>query len=464
VRLRNSEIHGRINGNLAIEFTDQKLTSFAGLELFSRYFRAIGLRESIRDALRRFGIGGDYGVHELVLTFVALWLSGGNRLRHVRYLSSDWLVRRIVGVKRLATERTLSRWLKRFTPAALDALIGFNATLVLGLMKSLELKRVTLDFDGTVLSTGDEVENAARGYNPHKRFAKSYYPFLCHVSQTGHFLRVKNRRGNLHDSKGGALSMISNCIRDVREALGRSVVIEVRLDSAFFSEKILRFLIKLGIPYAIKMPLWKWTGVKELINQRERWGVATNDLSYFTTTLTLAKWKIAVPVVIFRKCLTKSNRKPKTFQLDLFDPGDGIYEYQVVATNQELTAENVLDFYNGRCGMEREIAEIKTEYGFANIPTKEFMANSAYQALSLMAHTLVKNFQLATHQAPARKRTSSRTNSFSFESLKSLRFKVIARAGRVVNASGRSTLKMTAESKVESDYRKIERAISSIAA
>lgn len=464
MRLRNSEIHGRINGNLEIEFTDQKLTSFSGLELFNRYFRATGLRAGVQKAFLRSGIGGDYKVSELVLTFVTLWLSGGNRLRHIRYLSSDWLIKRVVGVRRMATERTLSRWLKRFTPAALDVLLGINTSLALGALEALNLKRITLDFDGTVLSTGDEVENAARGYNPHKRFAKSYYPFLCHVAQTGHFLRVKNRRGNHHDSKGGALSMISNCIRDVQERLGAAVVIEVRLDSAFFCEKILRFLIKLGVPYALKMPLWKWTGVKELINQRERWSVAAPDLSYFTTTMKLKKWKMEVPVIVFRKCLTKNNLKEKPFQLDLFDPGDGIYEYQAIATNLALTPKNALDFYNGRCGMEREIAEIKTEYGFANIPTKNFMANSTYQALAILAHTLVKNFQLATGQAPAKTRTSSRTGAYTFESLKSLRFKIIARAGRIVSAAGKSVLKMAAEPKVEADYRKVERALDKLAA
>jgi len=459
VRLKNSEIHDRINGNLQIEFTDQKLTSFSGLELFNRFFRAIDLRTRIKAAFRSAQTNGDYKVQELVLTFVALWLSGGNRLRHIRYLCSDWLIKRMIGVKRIATERTLSRWLKRFTPAALDALLCLNASLVLGALETLRLKRVTLGFDGTVLSTGNEVENAARGYNPHKRFAKSYYPFLCHVAQTGHFLRVKNRRGNHHDSKGGALSMISDCIRQVREKLGHTAVIEVRLDSAFFCEKILRFLIKIGVPYAVKMPLWKWTGIKDLINQRERWSVASKDLSYFTTTLSLAKWKLEVPVVIFRKCITKENLKPKNFQLDLFDPGDGIYEYQVIATNQELMAANVMDFYNGRCDMEREIAEIKTEYGFANIPTKHFLANSTYQALAILAHSLVKNFQLATNQAPAKNRSSLRTTSFTFESLKSLRFKIIARAGRIVNVAGKYVLKMASESKVEAEYRKIERAL-----
>jgi len=79
----------------------------------------------------------------------------------------------------------------------------------------------------------------------------------------------------------------------------------------------------------------------------------------------------------------------------------------------------------------------------------------SFSALALIAHTQVKNFQLATEQVPARKRTSSRTNSFTFESLKTLRFKMIARAGRVVNASGRSMLKMAGATFRERRYERI---------
>ena len=51
-----------------------------------------------------------------------------------------------------------------------------------------------------------------------------------------------------------------------------------------------------------------------------------------------------------------------------------------------------------------------------------------------------------------------------FESLKSLRFKVIARAGRIVNVAGTSVLKMASEPKVEAVYRNIERALHKMAA
>jgi hypothetical protein len=54
------------------------------------------------------------------------------------------------GVKNLATERTLSRRLKRFTPKTITILNQLNSFLVLQTLAMLELARVTLNFDGTV--------------------------------------------------------------------------------------------------------------------------------------------------------------------------------------------------------------------------------------------------------------------------------------------------------------------------
>ena len=37
---------------------------------------------------------------------------------------------------------------------------------------------------------------------PKKKGARSYYHLLCTVAQTGQFLDVLHRPGNVHDSKG----------------------------------------------------------------------------------------------------------------------------------------------------------------------------------------------------------------------------------------------------------------------
>ena len=61
---------------------------------------------------------------------------------------------------------------------------------------------VTLDFDGSVLSTGRHAEGTAVGFNKKKKGARSYYPLFCTVAQTDQVLDVHHRPGNVHDSNG----------------------------------------------------------------------------------------------------------------------------------------------------------------------------------------------------------------------------------------------------------------------
>jgi hypothetical protein len=85
--------------------------------------------------------------------------------------------------------------LRRFTLETLRPLIRLNQELVLETLARLEVSRLTLDVDGTIVRTGAAVAWAFRGFNPHNRKKRSYYPLLAHVAQTGHILRVKNRPG-----------------------------------------------------------------------------------------------------------------------------------------------------------------------------------------------------------------------------------------------------------------------------
>ena len=45
-------------------------------------------------------------------------------------------------------------------------------------------------------------------------------PLLAHVAQTGHILRVKNRPGNVHDSKQ-SVAFLRDVITGLRTAFGR---------------------------------------------------------------------------------------------------------------------------------------------------------------------------------------------------------------------------------------------------
>jgi hypothetical protein len=68
-------------------------------------------------------------------------------------------------------------WLTQFTQEALQGLITLNSELLYEQLEQLNLPRLTIDIDGTVVRTGNTVAWAFRGYNPHFKKDPSYY--LC---------------------------------------------------------------------------------------------------------------------------------------------------------------------------------------------------------------------------------------------------------------------------------------------
>lgn len=352
--------------------------------------------------------------------------------------------------KMVDSKRTRSRFLGLFDKESLSALVGLNSEIVLDQIRSLGLARITLDFDGTVLTTGKQVKWAFRGYNPHKRYAPSYYPLLCHVARTGHFPGVKNRPGNIHDSRG-ALAVIRDCIEQVRKAVP-GIKVEVRLDGAFFHRDIITWLRRNGIEYAVKVPMWQWLGIKEMIHQSNYWHHHRAGISSRKFSLHLRTWGKVVDFTVIRQKISDRTDGKRFTQLDLFIPDDGIHEYSVIQSNKKLRPDHLFDFYNGRAAMEHQIAEIKNEFAFDSIPTKEYHSNSAYQQISMMAYNLVRNFQVDIQIAQERPRTQSRTHLYSFESLKTLRFEWIAVAGRIVYASGQKVLKLAQNERRQATY------------
>lgn len=462
MRYRKSEISQTIKSDLQIRFAPQDISAHSGLELFRRYFNLISLNSRVRKAFQRHHFSGDYSVIQFILVFIALWLTGGRRLKHVKYLGCDPLVERLCGLKSLPSDRTISRWLKQFTNDSLQALIELNSELVTEKLVELELPRITVEFDGTVLSAGDTVGWAARGYNPMNRHAKSYFPLLCHIAQTGHFIRVQNRPGNVHDGKSQALLIIKETIRRLRQQFPNAII-EARLDSAFFREDILKYFLNEGIEFAIKVPMWKWLGLKEIIQNRKRWSHPKPRLDSFSKNQYIEAWDMELPLHFFRHKI--SDKLPKKgHQLDFFTPDDGIYEHFVIVSNKNLQPQNLLDFYNGRCRMEANIAELKGEFAFDVIPTRHYQANSAHQQISLLAYNLVRNFQMDTEQVPERKSGCKRTHIFEFQSLKTIRFEIINAAGRILKTSSGKILQITHNESRKNQFEKIQDALSGLKA
>ena len=200
VRLRKAGLRRRINGQLTLRYEVGGLTSFAGLELVGRFVRRLDFRGTLRRVERALP-RSDFGAVRLSMLVLAMLIAGARRVRHVCYLANDPLVERLCGLSRLPSLHTLGRWLRGFDAGGVKALLEVNERLVAEVIEHSGLPRLTLDVDGSVVSTGLRVEGARRGFNPHRRKVPSYYPITAYEANTGQVLRVCNRAGNVHDGK-----------------------------------------------------------------------------------------------------------------------------------------------------------------------------------------------------------------------------------------------------------------------
>ena len=148
-------------------------------------------------------------------------------------------------------------------------------------------------------------------------------------------------------------------------------------------------------------------------------------------------WQRTVRMVIYRKRVF--HKTTKNFQLDLFDPDDGYYEYSAVATNKSVTGRTLWHFMNARGIHEKVYGELKGGFAFGCVPTQKLHANSAWQLMSILAFNLTRGFQRST-TAPRRGANRKRRSIWRFESIHTLRYRCLHRAGRMVHTGGRRIL------------------------
>ena len=254
-------VHGRTAPISNMRFEEQKLTSFSGLIVFQKFFAMLGLKERLRKCCRHLKVSPIYGHHVIVLLLVVHLILGYRELRDLRYFQDDEMVKRLLGLKRLPDVATVSRGLANADECSVENVRAENRDVVLDRLASLSLVRVTMDFDGSLQSTGRHAEGTAVGFNKKRKGARSYYPLFCTIAQTGQVFDLLHRPGNVHDSNG-AVEFILHCIDAVRAVLP-GVILEVRMDSAFFSDEIVTALAERNVEFTISVPFERFTPIFE---------------------------------------------------------------------------------------------------------------------------------------------------------------------------------------------------------
>ena len=335
MKCSRAAIHRKTHRIPEIRFEDQKLTSFAGLVVYQPLFSRIGLKQQLGSCFRHLKVSPIFGHGVVVLLLVVHLLLGYRRLQDMRYYADDPMVHRLLGLGRLPDVATVSRTLAGLDETGVANLRRLNRQRVLERLGALGLARITLDFDGSVLSTGRFAEGTAVGFNRKKKGSRSYYPLFCTVAQTGQVLDVWHRPGNVHDSNG-AKAFILACMREIKAILPRATI-EARMDSAFFNDDIVSMLDREEVEFTASVPFERFAALKTLIENRKRWRRLDGQCSFFETDWKPAKWQDR-----YRSVFTRNqNRKQYkgAVQLDLFVPYEYGYDFKVIVTNKPVSAK-----------------------------------------------------------------------------------------------------------------------------
>jgi len=324
MRYKKSTLIARRNKILPISFVRQDMTTYSGLTLFDHYFRLYRIHARVKKTFKSYEFKGDYSIGDILFIVLIMLLLGAERLHHIEFIQNDPLFKRVVGLTRIPHRTKLSTALKQFTSDSLKALSELNSEFVIEKLTELGLHEITVDLDGTVISTKGNPSWTFKGYNPIKRGAKSYFPLTTHIAETGHFLSISNRPVNVHDSSRALF-----VIRTIKSQPS-DFIIRFRADSAFCTPDVIGYLLHNKISFAIKAPFWKLLNLKSAAENRQRWLRISDQWGYFWMKNPIETIDRDHYVIILRKKL-RNSKKP--YQLKLFSPNNGTYEYSAVVTD-----------------------------------------------------------------------------------------------------------------------------------
>jgi hypothetical protein len=451
VKLPKSLCRTRKSSIPAIRFESHNLSSYGGLVVFQKLFADLGLSARLGECAPADTRGSRHASFSLLWRLLVVnALLGMRRLRDIDHYRDDPVVLRSLGVQRLPSVPTVSRMLEDCDPESVSKLQARSRDIVLERAANEGFATVTLDFDGSVISTRRRAEGAAAGFNK-KKGARSYYPLFCTLAQTGQVLEVLHRSGNVHDSNG-SVGFVERCVQAVRAACPRARI-EARMDGAFFSEKMVGKLDELGVEYAISVPFERFARLKALVEERKRWSAVAGgerDRSAFEKSWKPERWKRKARFLFVRTENPRQRKGP--LQLDLFAPVEYGYDYKCVVTNKRCSLKSAVVFLEGRGAQENVFAELKSQGALGDVPCRRLAANQSYMLCSVMAHNLSRELQMRTFEA-LRSTTAKRPALWVFEKIQTLRNAFLCKAGRFTRPGGKPTLTLNANPIVEQYMR-----------
>jgi len=380
--MRNHSTQGGASERLQIEYTAKPVSGWGGLVALVRYFDKVGLRALLQQALPDGRTSpNQIPAGEIILAFFAAVLTGAKRFAHVERLRADAVVRTILGVARIPSAMTLTRYLGGFVRGQVEHLTEVLWRFTLARLHSSPLGAV-LDLDSTVFERYGHQEGALKGHNPRKHGRPSHHPLLAVLAEAKVVCNVWLRSGNAGTARG-VTAFLAETLAKLPSGWR---LYALRADAGFFVTELLDCLEARRLPYAIAVRMNRL--VHRQIVGLSTWRPFGPGLEVAETRYQGLQWRVARRLVVVRELIEE---RPEARGRRLFEvPG---YTFHAVVTTLPLSPEDVWRFYNSRADSENRLKELKDDFGARGFSLQAFDGTEAAFRLICFLFNLVALFK-----------------------------------------------------------------------
>ena len=408
---------------IAVEFTDERLSAHAGSAGFWSWLRGTGVIAELERLLPHPQPVSNNHLTPLTkaLGFIHGLLCGAEKLTQMAYLRHDPVAPELLGVPRLPSQSSLSRFLQGFEGAGAN--LRCFRPLWQWAMRQLPSRRegYSLDLDSTRLLHEDGRQEGVRAGYTRVGVKPCLHPLLAVLEEAKLVVQFWLRPGNCacaNNAVSFVLDLLGNLPAHIRLRV-------VRADSGFCWEELLALWERQGLPYIVSARLT--TRIQSLIRRDTVWMPTPVTGTEVAEVLHQEPgWRCPRRLILVRHRVAEKGRAGGRKLIDV--PG---YLFQALVTSlpDRVVPLDVWRDYNQRAGCESVIKELDQHYALPKLIVRSFWGTEAALCLAVLSYNLVVLFQ-------------RKLGWLDKVSLGSLRFRLFITAGKLVQPQGRKTLRL----------------------
>lgn len=402
-------------------FDEDNLVANAGLILPATLADRLELEPLIDDTVKLTGRVGGARPGRKVLTLVHAILAGGSHIDHADVLRAG-STGSVLG-HRVMAPSTLGTFLRSFTfghVRQLEAVNGHALGRAWAGGAGPADESLTIDLDSTVCEVaGHRKQGAAFGYTK----VLGYHPILATRADTGEIIHARMRKGSANTQRG-ARRFIDELVARTRRA-GATGEITMRMDSGFWAKTTITALQRLDVRFtmAVRCGFSAVAAAIDGIDENAWIDIAYPDggeAQVAETTYTTGPHTLRLVV--------RRTRLTDLAQQRLWPH----WRHHAFLTDLTGDAVEVDRFHRQHATIELAIRDLKEGAGLEHVPSGKFHANSAWLQCAVLAHNLTRWTAVLGQVRVEDQLVVAR----------SIRTRLLALPARLVNRSGRPTLRM----------------------